>query len=76
MGVFIIELIGNGLSSRAIIKKGEIFLHSIDNMVGHEFCLLNNNMEILKGNKTGVWISGRFYKVNDLGKVIVPYPKS
>jgi len=34
-GVFIIELIGNGLSSRAIIKKGKLVLKEKLTVAGH-----------------------------------------
>ena len=44
-------------------------------MNGHEITLLDENLNILKGDKTGLWVQNRFYQVDEEGKIFIPYSK-
>lgn len=76
-GIFIIEFIGAGLSSRAIVKKGKLVVREKLTLAGHVFQILDENMTVCKGEKTGMWVSNRFHKASaDKGEVIIPYATS
>jgi hypothetical protein len=75
-GIFIVEFIGNGVTSRAIIKKGRLVLQEKLTVAGHVFQILDENLNIASGDKTGVWINKKLYKVNKNKEVIVPYVAS
>jgi len=72
-GTYIIEFIGNGKSSRAIIKKGKLLLLSKSTLVGQVLMILNEKYELCKGERTGVHLEGRFYNSNAEGQIILPF---
>ena len=47
-GVFIVELIGNGMNSRLIIKKGKLIILEKITLAGHKFTILDEKLEICK----------------------------
>jgi len=55
-GVFIIEFIGNGVTSRAIIKKGKLILRERLTVAGHVYNILDENLNICAGSRSGIWI--------------------
>jgi hypothetical protein len=76
-GIYIIEFIGNGYSSRAIIKKGGLSLVHRSTVNGKILFLLDENQKICKGTSTGVWINDTFYKSSDkTGSILIPYMRS
>ena len=77
VGLFIVEFIGNGLSSRAVIKKGQLSLIHKPTIAGHLGYILDENKEVCKGPKTGVYFDGQYYASNEEnGKVFMPYGAS
>ena len=54
IGLFIIELIGNGMSARAVIKKGSLSLIHKPGVAGHIAYILDENKQVGKGAKTGL----------------------
>ena len=77
-GVFILEFTGNGITSRAVIRKGGLSYIEQKTIAGHLLTLVQENNKVCipdssLGQKTGVWLQGRFLKVNDKGQVMVPY---
>jgi hypothetical protein len=72
-GIFIFEFIGNGISSRAIIKKGFLTLTHRATVNGMFLYILDENQNILKSQRTGVWIQSQFYKCEESGTIIIPY---
>lgn len=64
VGLFIIELQGNGKVSRAIIKKGSLNLIHRSTSAGHVAFIIDNEREICKSDKTGIWINEKFYKAD------------
>jgi hypothetical protein len=83
VGLFIVEFIGNGLSARAVIKKGSLSLINKPTIAGHLAYVLDENKKICLGsteneNLTGIHFDGNFYpaKPDRGGKIFIPYGKS
>lgn len=73
-GIFIVEFIGNGVSSRAIIKKGRLILKETITVAGHAFYILNEDFEVCSGPKTGLWVDNKFYVVDPVRKeILIPF---
>lgn len=76
-GLFIIELMGNGLMSRAVIKKGHMTFVHRPTIAGHTGYLLDHKQNILMGDKTGIWLDKKFYpaKESNKGIIFIPFNK-
>ena len=73
-GVFIIEFIGFGLSSRALIRKGKLLLLEKSTLAGLVFTILDEELEICKKKqRTGLWVQNRFHEANENGQVNLPF---
>lgn len=70
-GVFIVEFIGNGKSSRALVRKGKLHFVEQATAAGHEFTLFDENRE--KCADAALWLSGHEYKSDADGVITVPY---
>jgi hypothetical protein len=55
IGLFVIEMISNGYSSRAVIKKGSLSLITKSTIAGQYCYILDENRLICTGDKTGMW---------------------
>ena len=55
IGLFIVEMIGNGVSARAVIKKGSLSLVHRSTVAGHLAYILDAQKNICASEKTGVW---------------------
>jgi hypothetical protein len=74
IGLFIIEFIGNGKSCRSVIKKGSLAIIHKSTVAGHMVYMLDHDKKICKGERTGVWFDGKFYKAEmDNGRIFIPY---
>ena len=73
-GVYLIEILGNGMSSRIIIKKGRLNLVTRNTAKGIVCQMINEKNEVLKGDKTYLWYNGIKYTCgeND-GFIALPY---
>lgn len=70
-GSFVIEFIGNGRSSRAVIRKGKLrFLERLSS-AGHEFMVLDEANKHLK--EAVIWMGGHRFEADKDGRVLVPY---
>ncbi len=81
VGLFIVEFIGNGLSARAVIKKGSLSMIHKPTVAGHLAYVLDENKKICLGDEkesTGIYFDGAFYpaKPDRAGKIFIPYGKS
>lgn len=72
-GIFIIDFIGNGLSTRVIIRKGKLTFIEHQTVAGQLFEIVDDEKNICKSERTGMWLEGKFFKVNDQGRIIVPF---
>ncbi|QTA80960.1 Uncharacterized protein dnl_32770 [Desulfonema limicola] len=70
-GVFIIEFIGNGKSSRAVIRKGKLHFLSQITGAGHEFAVLDENN--VKCPDASIYLTGREYKADEHGIITIPF---
>ena len=73
-GLYVIEFIGNGHVSRAIIQKGNLNCIHKNTVNGKVFYIMNEENKICKGEKTGIWINNIWYPSNkDTGTILIPY---
>lgn len=70
-GVYVIEFIGNGQSSRAMVRRSKLnYLHRTG-AAGHGFRIINEKNDVL--NDAIIWLGGREFTANEMGEIIVPY---
>ena len=70
-GVYVVEFIGNGMSSRALIRKGQLRHVARTSTAGAVLTILDE-----AGNKVPdarVWMAGQLYRPDEDGTVTVPY---
>lgn len=72
-GVFIIDLIGNGVSSRAVIRKGSLHFVERLSVAGHVLRVLDEANNPLPGGRVSAWLSGHYYRANEDGNIVIPY---
>ena len=70
-GVFVVELIGNGLSSRAVIQKGRLQLQQRYGAAGHVLRVLDERGELLKD--ATIWTAGREWTADESGDIAIPF---
>lgn len=77
VGVFIIELIANGYSSRATIKKGALSLIHKSTIAGQLAYIINEDHKICCSEETGIWYQNHFFKadVENGGRILIPFEK-
>ena len=72
-GIFIVDFVGNGLCSRAVIRKGKLAYIESQTVAGQLFTLLDEEANVCSGDHTGMWIKDRFYHADEKGRVLVPF---
>lgn len=77
VGVFIIEMIGNGFSSRATIKKGALSLIHKSTIAGQVAYIVDENKQICSSEDTGIWYNDTFFKADTKhgGRILIPFEK-
>ncbi len=70
-GVYVVELIGNGVSSRALLYVGHLEAISQVTPAGLAVMVLNDAGETVKD--AAVWIDEREFTANDKGLVLLPF---
>ncbi len=70
-GVFVVEFIGNGKSSRAVIRKGKLYVTDKIGPAGHELIVRNEMSQ--KRAQASVWLAGREFTPDEDGVIIVPF---
>ena len=76
-GLFVIEFISNGYSSRAVIKKGTLSVIYKQTVTGQVAYILDDNRDICWAEDTGLYYRNEFFKADQdkNGKIIIPYEK-
>ena len=70
-GVFVIEFIGNGRSSRALVRKGRLrYLENVT-AAGHRFVVLDDANRKL--DEASLWLQGHEYRTREDGTILVPF---
>lgn len=70
-GVFVIEFIGGGRSSRALIRKGGLHLLERVGAAGHVFAIADEDSGLLKD--ATLWLAGREFQPDASGAITVPF---
>ncbi|HEX3135188.1 MAG TPA: hypothetical protein VHX44_16605, partial [Planctomycetota bacterium] len=70
-GVFVVEFIGNGKSSRAVIRKGGMHLLERVGAAGHVFAIVDEDAGLLKD--ATMWLGGREFRPDEHGAITVPF---
>lgn len=70
-GVFVIDFIGNGKSSRAVVRKGHLRHVEEPTAIGHAFRILDENHEHVKD--ASLWVGQREFRADEKGLVVVPF---
>ena len=76
-GAYVVELIGNGKSSRALVQKGQLNVLQDVTAAGHAFAVLDESGRRVTG--ASGWSGGREFAADDSGRILVPFttaPKS
>ncbi len=73
-GVWVIELIGGGRSSRALIRKGGLHYLSRQGVGGTVLSILDEADRPVRG--ASAWLAGREYKADRRGGITIPYSTS
>jgi hypothetical protein len=70
-GVYVVDFIGGGKSSRVLIRKGDLS-HVIETTAaGHRFTVFDENRQRLP--QASLWIAGRQYLADESGTILVPF---
>ena len=73
-GVYLIEILSNGISTRLIIKKGKLDLITRNASKGIICQIINEKREILKDDKTYLWYNGSKFSCEPKeGLIVLPY---
>ena len=84
IGLFIVEFMGNGVSARAVVKKGRLSLVHRSTVAGHLCYIIDHDKKICKGDKRiGVYFQSQqggtnkqFYAAEkDTGRIFIPFQK-
>ncbi len=70
-GVYVIEFIGGGISSRALLRKGRLRFVERVGSAGHVFTVLDEASHPLRD--ASIWLGGREYSADREGAITLPY---
>ncbi len=70
-GVYVIDFIGNGKNSRAVIRKGQLRYLLRTSTVGHIFTILDEQNQVLQD--ASLWLTGHEYRAGEDGTIAVPF---
>ena len=73
-GVWVIELIGNGRSSRAVIRKGRLRFTERVGTAGHVFRIYDDGNAIVQD--VTLWLGNQEYTPDEKGEICVPFGTS
>eukprot|EP00826_Nyctotherus_ovalis_P061594 TRINITY_DN877_c0_g3_i1.p1 TRINITY_DN877_c0_g3~~TRINITY_DN877_c0_g3_i1.p1 ORF type:complete len:1387 (-),score=537.00 TRINITY_DN877_c0_g3_i1:3078-7238(-) len=78
VGLYVIELIGNGKSSRAVIEIGSLSLISYETAAGQICYILDGERNVCCHESTGIWMNNAYFKadVAKKGRIVVPFHPS
>ncbi|MFK7817913.1 MAG: hypothetical protein AB8G99_04300, partial [Planctomycetaceae bacterium] len=70
-GVYVIDFIGNGKASRALVRKGRLHFVTDVTVAGQRFTILNENNEQVKD--ASLLIGNQDYQADEDGRITVPF---
>ena len=72
-GVYVVDLVGNGINSRAVIIKGGLNFTQREGVSGHLFRIYDEDNKLVKDGS--IWVKGHNYTSDKKGRIIVPFTK-
>jgi hypothetical protein len=72
-GLFVVELLGEGVCSRAFINKGGLTLIRTGDGARQSFNVLDEENRVCTGKGTHILLRGRVYEANEAGDILIPY---
>ncbi len=73
-GVYVVELIGNGVSSRALLHIGHLESISMPTSAGQLMMVMNESGETVKTAR--IWMNGREFTTDDKGRILLPFSEN
>lgn len=73
-GVYVIDLVGNGINSRAVIDKGRLNFTQKEGVSGHLFRIYGEDNQQVKN--ASIWLKGHNYVADKEGRIVIPYSKN
>lgn len=73
-GVWVIELIGNGISSRALVKKGELQALTRSSVGGEVLTVIDEANQPVP--KAAAWFGGKRYEADEKGLILLPFSEA
>lgn len=70
-GLYVIDFIGNGQSSRALVRKGQLKHLVRTTPAGQKFTILDGSGTQVKD--ATLWLAGHEYRADDSGEILVPF---
>ncbi|MDA0658096.1 MAG: hypothetical protein O2931_01390 [Planctomycetota bacterium] len=70
-GVYVVDFIGNGRSSRAIVRKGDLQVFSTINHLGHQLSVFDEQQNPV--NDAVVWLDGHRFSADKDGHLLIPF---
>lgn len=70
-GVYVIDFIGNGMSSRALIRKGKLRYLMRTGAAGQVFTVLDEKNQRVPD--ATLWLGGTLYTPNESGQIVTPF---
>ncbi|MCC6783877.1 MAG: hypothetical protein IT457_13625 [Planctomycetes bacterium] len=70
-GVWVVEFIGNGIASRAVVRKGRLRCDERSGDAGHVFRVLDERGALVADAR--LWFAGREFAADAKGEIHVPY---
>lgn len=70
-GIYVIDFIGNGKSSRALIRKGQLHHQTTVTAEGQAIRVFDEQHQALK--QARVWLAGQYYEANAEGIIVIPF---
>lgn len=70
-GTYVLDFIGNGKSSRALIHKGYLSFVQEPSAAGHVFRIFNDKNDPIKN--ASIYLDGHTYEAHEKGFIMVPY---
>ena len=70
-GVYVIDFIGNGFSSRAVVHKGSLRHIARSTSLGHVVTVFDEKNELV--TDATIWLDGHEFRPAQSGKIVVPF---
>lgn len=70
-GIYVIDFIGNGKSSRALVRKGRLGYVERHGAAGHVITVLDEDGRAVRD--ASVWLGGKEYAAREDGTILIPY---